>query len=170
MRISMIIVASVILIAMVSLLLFAPMVRSEKGLIKLKSHHSVKETADRLESSIKDKGITLFLRVNHAENAKKVEMELRETELLIFGNPRIGTPLMKSNQTIGIDLPQKALIWKDEAGQVWIAYNDPKYLAERHDITERDEVIKKVGMVLSKLAEEAAGTDSPKKPDMEKSP
>ena len=150
---------SALLIAGISFLSFAPSVHRGDGIIKVKSYYSVKQTADRLESLIKEKGLTLFIRINHAENAKKVGKDLRATELLVFGNPNIGTPLMNCSQSAAIDLPQKALIWKDEAGQVWLAYNDPQYLVERHSITGCDDVIGKIKQSLSKLAKAAAGPE-----------
>jgi len=160
MRILIIVAISVLLVIVFSSLSFAPSadVKGEagQGMVKTKSHHSVKQTSDRLESLIKEKGLTLFIRINHAENAKKIGMDLRATELLIFGNPKIGTPLMNCQQNVAIDLPQKALIWEDEEGQVWIAYNDPQYLVKRHSITGCDDVIKKIEQALSKLTGAAA--------------
>ncbi|RPJ48964.1 MAG: DUF302 domain-containing protein [Betaproteobacteria bacterium] len=103
------------------------------GLITVKSPHSVKDTMDRLEAAAKGKGLNVFLRVDHAAGAKKVGKNLRPTELLVFGNPQGGTPLMECAQTSGIDLPLKALAWQDAGGQVWLGYNDPQYLAKRHD-------------------------------------
>lgn len=103
------------------------------GLITVKSAHSVKDTMDRLETAAKGKGLNVFLRVDHAAGAKKVGKNLRPTELLVFGNPQGGTPLMECAQTSGIDLPLKALAWQDAGGQVWLGYNDPQYLAKRHD-------------------------------------
>jgi uncharacterized protein (DUF302 family) len=94
----------------------------------------------------------VFIRINHAEGAQKVGKKLRPTELIIFGNPKVGTPLMQCGQSAGIDLPQKALIWQDEAGQVWLSYNDPKYLASRHSIKECGEIIKKIEKALGNFA------------------
>ncbi|BCO08021.1 hypothetical protein GF1_03970 [Desulfolithobacter dissulfuricans] len=102
------------------------------------------------------KGMTVFARINHAEGAQKVGKKLRPTELIIFGNPRVGTPLMQCAQSVGIDLPQKALIWEDEKGQVWLFYNDPEYLADRHGIKGCDEVIKKIANALGNFARTAA--------------
>ncbi len=150
---------SVLLMSAISFLSFAPSVDRGDGIIRVKSHHSVKQTADRLESLVKEKGLTLFIRINHAENAKKVGKNLRPTELLVFGNPNIGTPLMNCKQSVAIDLPQKALIWEDETDQVWIAYNDPQYLVDRHSITGCDDVIRKIEQALSKLAETVAGIE-----------
>ena len=94
-------------------------------MINVKSVHSVAQTADRLEKVLEAKGMTLFTRIDHAAGAAKVGEELRPTELLIFGNPKVGTPLMQCSQTVAIDLPQKALIWEDNEGSVWFSYNDP---------------------------------------------
>lgn len=106
------------------------------GLIALKSPHSVKDTMDRLEAAAKGKGLNVFLRVDHAVGAKKIGKDLRPTELLVFGSPQGGTPLMECAQGAGIDLPLKALAWQDAGGQVWLGYNDPAWLAKRHDAGE----------------------------------
>jgi uncharacterized protein (DUF302 family) len=103
-----------------------------EGLVSVKSPHDVKETLDRFEAAAKTRGLNIFLRVNHAAGAKKIGKDLRPTELLVFGNPQGGTPLMECAQSAGIDLPLKALAWQDSAGQVWLGYNDPKFLAARH--------------------------------------
>ena len=105
---------------------------SADGLVEVKSPFAPKETMDRLEGILKNKGMTIFARVDHAAGAAKVGKKLRATELLIFGNPQGGTPLMECSQTAGIDLPLKALVREDESGQVWLGYNDPAYLATRH--------------------------------------
>ena len=102
------------------------------GLIALESPRGAKETMDRLESVVKEKGLNVFARIDHAAGAARIGRNLRATELLIFGNPQGGTPLMECAQSAGIDLPLKALVWQDEAGRVWIGYNDPAYLAARH--------------------------------------
>jgi uncharacterized protein (DUF302 family) len=105
---------------------------SADGMIVLKSAHSVTATLDRFEAAAKGKGLNIFLRVDHAAGAKKIGKDLRPTELLVFGNPQGGTPLMLCAQTSGIDLPLKALAWQDASGQVWLGYNDPQFLAARH--------------------------------------
>jgi uncharacterized protein (DUF302 family) len=102
------------------------------GLTAVKSPYSVKETIDRLEAAAKARNLTVFLRVDHAAGAQKAGKTLRATELLVFGNPQGGTPLMECAQSAGIDLPLKALAWQDVAGQVWLGYNEPAYLAARH--------------------------------------
>jgi uncharacterized protein (DUF302 family) len=106
------------------------------GLIAVKSPHSSKDTMDRLETLVKQKGMTIFARIDHAAGAAKVGKNLRSTELLIFGNPQGGTPFMECNQTVGIDLPLKALVWEDTSGQVWLGYNDPEFLARRHGVSQ----------------------------------
>jgi uncharacterized protein (DUF302 family) len=102
------------------------------GLMSQTSPHTAQDTMNRLETIVKDKGLTVFARIDHAAGAAKVGKTLRPTELLIFGNPQGGTPLMECAQTAGIDLPLKALVWTDEAGKVMLSYNDPAYLAKRH--------------------------------------
>ena len=127
------------------------------GIIKKKSAHSVKVTLDRLENVLKKKGIGIAVRWNHAAKAKGAGFEMRDTEILIFGNPKMGSPLMLSNQQIGIDLPMKALAYKDAKGQVWLAYNDPAYLKNRHGISDKDPVFKKMTGALDKLTSKAVG-------------
>lgn len=102
------------------------------GLIDLKSPHNAKATMDRLELVVKERGLNVFARIDHAAGASKIGKTLRPTELLIFGNPQGGTPFMECAQTVGIDLPLKALVWDDAAGQTWLSYNDPAYLGQRH--------------------------------------
>jgi len=102
------------------------------GLITIASSRGPKETVNRLEAAVKAKGMTVFARIDHAAGAAEVGMSLRPTQLLIFGNARGGTPLMQAMQTIGIDLPLKALVWQDAAGTTWLSYNDPRWLAQRH--------------------------------------
>jgi uncharacterized protein (DUF302 family) len=126
------------------------------GVISVKSSHDVKTTADRLENILGQKGMTVFIRIDHAAGAQKVGKELRPTELVVFGNPKVGTPLMQCSQSVGIDLPQKALVWQDDKGQVWLSYNDPNYLDQRHGLAECAGVIKKVEKVLSNFAKAAA--------------
>lgn len=122
------------------------------GLITVKSVHTVEATADKLEAVLKSKGMNVFGRVNHAKGAMGAGLELLPTELVIFGNPKVGTPLMQCARSVAIDLPQKALIWEDDSGQVWLSYNDPAYLAERHSIEGCDEVLKKVSGALGNFA------------------
>jgi uncharacterized protein (DUF302 family) len=137
------------------LFFFVSLAPADNGFISLISTHDVKSTADRLEKALSEKGMTVFIRINHAEGAQNVGEKLRPTELLIFGNPKVGTPLIQCSQTVAIDLPQKALVWQDEVGQVWLSYNDPAYLARRHGITECDDVLKKVEKALRNFAHTA---------------
>jgi uncharacterized protein (DUF302 family) len=117
---------------------------TENGLITHPSAHSAKDTIDRLEAQVTSKGMTVFARIDHAAGAREAGLALRPTELLIFGNAKGGTPLMQASQTMGIDLPLKALAWQDANGKVWLSYNDPAWLAQRHgeatgvkDVTDR---------------------------------
>ncbi|MCQ8888189.1 DUF302 domain-containing protein [Pseudoalteromonas carrageenovora] len=121
------------------------------GVISVKSPLSAKATMDKFEQLAKSKDLTIFARIDHAAGAKKVNKELNPTEVLIFGNPKGGTPLMQCAQTIGIDLPLKALVWKDAQSQVWLSYNDPAYIATRHN-AENCPAAKKIGKVLHTLA------------------
>ena len=139
----------------VGIFLFASLACADSGIISIKSSHDVKITADRLENTLRANGMTVFIRINHTEGAQKVGKKLRPTEVIIFGNPKVGTPLMQCSQSVAIDLPQKALIWEDKTGQVWLSYNDPKYLAKRHGIKECVDVIKKMGNALSNFANAA---------------
>ena len=140
---------------LVSILLFCSSVFGDSDLITIKSSHDVAATADRLEKALLAKGMTLFIRIDHAAGAHKVGQSLRPTELVIFGNPKIGTPMMQCSQTLAIDLPQKALIWEDEEGQVWLSYNDSQYVANRHGVSNCAEVVKKIGNALGNFAKAA---------------
>ncbi len=128
-----------------------------EGLIVKRSPYSVKVTLDRLESALKKKGITIALRWDHAARARAVGIDLRPTELLVFGNPKLGSHFFTSKQTAGIDLPMKALAWQDEKGQVWLGYNDPGYIARRHDIEDRAAIVAKMRGALDKLTDIAVG-------------
>ncbi|MBA3033684.1 MAG: DUF302 domain-containing protein [Gammaproteobacteria bacterium] len=118
---------------------------NDAGLVSKPSKYSVAETLDRLEAVVKAKGITVFARVDHSGDAEKVGLKLRPTQLLIFGHPKAGTPLMISAQSVAIDLPLKALAWEDENGKVWLSYNSPAYLQQRHGFKE--ELIKNVAVI-----------------------
>ena len=141
-----------LLYTFMAIFFFASVTYADNGIISIKSSHDVKTTVDRLENKLREKGMSVFIRINHAEMAQKVGKKLRPTELIVFGNPKVGTPLMQCGQSVGIDLPQKALIWQDEGGQVWLSYNDPKYLANRHSIKKCSEVIKKIEKALGNFA------------------
>ena len=118
---------ALLVLACLSLAVFAA-----DGLIAVESTRGAKDTMDRLESAVKERNLNVFARIDHAAGATKIGRKLRATEVLIFGNPQGGTPLMECAQSAGIDLPLKALVWQDEAGKVWVGYNDPAYLAARH--------------------------------------
>lgn len=130
--------------------------QAAEGVVNVQSTFTVKETADRLESILIKKGMTIFNRIKHSEGAGKVGIELRDTELIIFGNPKVGSPLMRCQQSVAIDLPQKVLIWEDDKAKVWISYNDPGYLVERHNITGCEEIISKIEKVLAGIAKSAS--------------
>jgi uncharacterized protein (DUF302 family) len=108
------------------------------GLTTIPSSFGPKVTTDRLEAEIKAKGMTVFARIDHAAGAAELGLPLRPTELLIFGSAKAGTPLMQASQAIGIDLPLKALVFEDAAGKVWLSYNDPRWLAQRHGLAAAD--------------------------------
>ncbi|HEC12263.1 MAG TPA: DUF302 domain-containing protein [Acidiferrobacteraceae bacterium] len=146
---------SAIIISLLSLLI-TPLAQAGNGIITKKSVNSVTASLDCLEKTLKAKGLTVFARVNHTAGAKKVGLSMRPTQLLIFGNPKMGTPLMNSNQTMGLDLPMKALAWEDAKGQVWISYNDPAHLAARHSVADKPAIIKKMTGALGKFTDKAA--------------
>ncbi|WP_088240312.1 DUF302 domain-containing protein [Calothrix rhizosoleniae] len=133
------------------------------GIVRVKSAYSVAETARRFEEAVNKPGreaLNIIATVDHTDNARKVGKQLRPTQLFVFGNPMVGTPLMQCNQTVGIDLPQKALIWEDEQGKVWLAYNSPQsFLSVRHKLrgcdAEAKQALETVGSVLNVLAQEA---------------
>lgn len=130
------------------------------GLITIESTYSVQETMDRLETALEANDLIIVARIDHAANAENAGMELRPTQLLIFGNPRLGTQLMQNAQTAGIDLPQKFLAWEDADGTVYLSYNDPIYLADRHGISGQDDVLQQISRALAMLAENATAPDS----------
>jgi len=104
----------------------------DRGMIDVPSPYSVPETLARLESILKERGVTVFARVDHSGEAEKAGLKMRPTQLLIFGSPKAGTPLMVATPSVAIDLPLKALAWEDQSGRVWLSYNAPEYLQERH--------------------------------------
>ena len=105
-----------------------------EGLTTIPSIYEPKETMDRLEAALKARGLTIFARIDHAAGAAEAGLPLRPTELVIFGNAKGGTPLMQADQTAGIDLPLKTLVWQDASGKAWLSYNDPAWIAERHGL------------------------------------
>jgi uncharacterized protein (DUF302 family) len=121
-------------LALAAGLAFSPAAQAQTpgGLIAIKSPRNAKETMNRLEELVKQRGLNVFLRLDHAAGAARIGRSLRPTELLVFGNPQGGTPLMECAQSVGIDLPLKALAWEDASGQAWIGVNDPGWIASRH--------------------------------------
>ena len=132
--------------------LSAPAIAAE-GLVAVKSPYEVRETLDRLEAQAKKRGLKVFARIDHAAGAASVGKTLRPTEVLIFGNPQGGTPFLECAQSAGIDLPLKALAWRDEQGQVWLAYNDLAFLARRHGVGSCPAVAP-IGQALASLVAE----------------
>lgn len=128
---------------------------SALGLTTIKSSHVPKETMERLEAAVKAKGLTVFARIDHAGGASAAGLSLRPTELLIFGNAKGGTPLMQAVQTIGIDLPLKALVWQDASDETWLSWNDPAWLAARHGLSGMESIAGKLTSLLEDLARTA---------------
>ena len=124
------------------------------GLIAVKSPYGAQQTMNRFEDIAKQRGLTIFARVDHAAGAAKIGKTLRPTEVLVFGNPQGGTPLMECAQSAGIDLPLKVLVWQDAAAQVWLGYNDPAFLAQRHGAPQCP-AVEALGKALSGLAQAA---------------
>ena len=145
-----------LVIIITSLFCTAVSAADDNGIIKIISQHEVAETINKLEAVLRQKGMTIFARVDHSAGADKAGIQLRSTELLIFGNPKVGTPLMQCSQTAALDLPQKALAYKDDTGQVWLAYNDPAYMAKRHSIKGCKQALEKVSNALAKFTKLAA--------------
>jgi uncharacterized protein (DUF302 family) len=121
----------------------------ENGVVHLSSSHTVPETVSRLESLLHAKGLKIFCRVDHSGEAEKAGLAMRPTQLIIFGSPVAGTPLMVASPTLAIDLPLKALVWEDGAGKVWVSYNSSEYLKRRHNIP--DELMKNIAGVVPLL-------------------
>lgn len=125
---------------------------AQEGVISVESPHDVATTMDKLVAALESKGMSVFGRINHAQNAENASLSLRPTEVLIFGNPKIGTPLMNCAQSVALDLPQKMLAWEDEAGNTYLGWNDPSHLQVRHGIEGCDEVLDKVRGALAAFA------------------
>lgn len=142
--------------SLLMLLAFSTAAVAATGMVSIKSKHSVKASLDKLEQILDTKGLTVFTRIKHSENAEKAGQSLRPTELLIFGNPNMGSPLMRCQQSIALDLPQKTLAWEDDNGQVWLSYNSPSYLVDRHGVRGCEEILKKMENALSKLVSAAS--------------
>lgn len=150
---------------LLSLTLSAPAIAQDKPFsfvspaltVKVGSKYKVGETLDKLSAALKAKGVTVFTRIDHQKNAEKAGLKLLPTQLLIFGNPKLGTGLINANRTIGLDLPMKALAWQDEEGKVWLSYTNPQALRLRHHIEGQDEAFQKMSGALKNFAAAATG-------------
>ncbi|HEY2626120.1 MAG TPA: DUF302 domain-containing protein [Candidatus Udaeobacter sp.] len=127
-----------------------------EGLTSIQSGFGPKETMDRLETEIRTRGLNVFARIDHSAGAAEAGLTLAPTELIIFGNARGGTPLMQWTQTVGIDLPLKILVWQDASGKTWLSYNEPRWIAQRHAIANKDAVLSKMNDMLGAMAKKAA--------------
>jgi len=127
-----------------------------EGLTSIQSKFGPKETMDRLQAEIRAQGMTVFARIDHAAGAAEVGLTLPPTEVIIFGNARGGTPLMQSVQTVGIDLPLKALVWEDAAGTTWLSYNEPGWIVQRHNVANAEQVVSKMTAALREMLRKAA--------------
>jgi uncharacterized protein (DUF302 family) len=141
-------------VAVVALSAVLSVANAADGVVAVKSPHGAKATMDKMEELVKQRGLIVFARIDHAAGAAKIGKPLRPTELLIFGNPQGGTPFMECAQSVGIDLPLKALVWEDATGQVWLGYNDPAFLAQRHGVPQCP-VVENLRKALAGLAEGA---------------
>ncbi len=128
---------------------------ADPGLVTKNSKYSVTDTVSRLESVLKSSGMTVFARIDHRAEAEKVGLAMRPAQVIIFGNPKGGTPLMVASPTVAIDLPLKALVWEDAGGRVWLSYNSAVYLKSRHEISEKNEVIAALDRALDTLTNKA---------------
>ena len=131
----------------------------DNGLVSLQSQSATRETIDRLLAALAKRKLTVFARVDHAAGAASVGLPLRPTELVIFGNPQGGTPLMQDQQSVGIDLPLKALVWEDSDNKTWLIYNDPNWIAQRHSLgTTSTPAVKAMTGLLNAIAQEATSS------------
>ena len=130
-------------------------INAKKGLVTMQSPHSVQDTADKLAAIIESKGMKVFARVDHQKNAQSVDLTLRPTQVIMFGNPKAGTPLMQCEQSVAIDLPQKILISEDADKKVWLSYNNPEYLKNRHNIKGCDTEIANISKALNSVSKAA---------------
>ena len=130
------------------------------GVVTVKSKYKVAHAVDRLKNIVTKKGMKVFAIVNHAKGAKSVGIDIPPTELVILGNPKVGSPLIHCARSIAIDLPQKMLVWQDRAGQVWMSYNDPVYIADRHAVDKDCRgSLKKIAGALAKFSKAAGGME-----------
>ena len=140
---------------LMGLLSFAATAQDD-GMVTKPSKYSVSVTLDRLEAIIKEKGFIVFARIDHADAAAKAGLTMKPTQVLIFGNPKGGTPLMQAQPTVAIDLPPKALAWEDGNGKVFLTYNTAAYLQERHHLKGNEEPLKKLDAALEAMMNKAA--------------
>jgi len=139
-------------VAITGMILSSSAWSADNGLVIKRSPYTAATTLDRWEQILEQKHIRVFARISHKQNAAGAGLKLRPTELLIFGNPKLGTYFFLSNQAAGIDLPMKAMAWEDAKGQTWVAYNDPQYIADRHGIKDRADIIHKMKGALEKFS------------------
>jgi uncharacterized protein (DUF302 family) len=126
------------------------------GLTTIRSSFGPEDTMTKLEAEVRAKGMTVFAHIDHAAGAAAVGLSLRPTDLLVFGNAKGGTPLMQSDQTVGIDLPLKALVWQDASGTTWLSYNDPSWVAKRHGLgAEAEATVKAMAVALNAVTKAA---------------
>lgn len=130
-----------------------------QGLVTKQSPYSASETLDRLASILESNDVAVALRWDHAAKAEDVDIDVRDTEVMLFGDPTVGSHMFTSAQTAGIDLPMKAVAWTDAEGQTWLGYNDPEWLAERHGIDDRDDVVEQLSDGLEKLTDAATAEE-----------
>ena len=137
------------------LLLLLPIAQADDGLVNLRSQFDVSQTLDRFETAAKGAGLKVFARIDHAKGAKSIGKSLRPTQLLIFGSPKVGAGVMSSDQRAGIDLPLKALAWRDAEGVVWLSYTRPAYMFSRFGIDDRPKIQQNMSGALAKFAKAA---------------
>ena len=140
------------LVAATLLLVITGLVHADAGLVSLESTHDVPTTTDKLVGALETKGIKVFAVIDHSAGANSIGDMLPPAQLVIFGSPKMGTPLMKCAPTVGIDLPLKALIWQDADGKVWLTYNAPSYLDSRHGLADCAKVLDKMQGVVTNFA------------------
>lgn len=143
--------STALMILFLALIVLAPLADAS-SIVITRSTHDVNETINRLEAALRAKGVTIFARIDHAANAQRVHVTLRPAQLLIFGNPKLGSPLLQSNPMVGLDLPMKALAWEDADGKVWLAYTAAATIAKRYRIENRAAVVDKMTGALKNFA------------------
>lgn len=143
--------STALMILFLALIVLAPLADAS-SIVITRSTHDVNETINRLEAALRAKGVTIFARIDHAANAQRVHVALRPAQLLIFGNPKLGSPLLQSNPMVGLDLPMKALAWEDADGKVWLAYTAAATIAKRYRIEDRAAVVDKMTGALKNFA------------------